>query len=162
MIFLGIDIGYDRCGFAVLEYAKGSRNPSILSAGCITTSKEEDIFARLKSLSDDLVSIKNKYNPDYVSIEKLFFNRKNSTFEKVCMAKGVAGSIFSQCNICEVEPNTMKKYITGHGGANKKDIKIILEKILSMNLDKMYDDTIDALCLALYHCDSVKIQNMAK
>ena len=162
MIFLGIDIGFDRCGFAVLESDPKNKNPKILSAGCIVTSKEDSIFTRLKCLSEDLGSIKKKYSPDYVSIERLFFNRKNSTFEKICMAKGVAGAIFSECNICEIEPNKMKKYITGHGGADKKEIKVILEKILSMDLNKMYDDTIDAICLALFHCDFVKLENMSK
>ena len=149
-----------RCSsFQWLKYtpiSKKNKKPNILSAGCITTSRDEPIQLRLRCLSEDLNAIKQKYNPTHLSIEKLFFNRKNSTFEKICMAKGIALEIFADLEIEQIEPNKMKSYMTGNGKADKKEIKFVLEKILDRKLDKVLDDTIDAVCLALYHIDLVK------
>lgn len=153
MIFLGIDIGFDRCGFGILEFEMQTKKLSVISAGCITTNRQESIAKRLKCLTDDLNEIKHKYNPEFVSIEKLFFNRKNPTFEKVCMAKGVAMSVFASSELLEIEPKTMKKFITGSGNAGKAEIKAVLERILKIELKKIYDDTIDAIALGMYHAE---------
>ncbi len=50
--------------------------------------------------------------------------------------------------------------VVGNGGADKKEIKMVLEKFLKIDLNSIYDDTIDALCLALYNIDQVKIEKL--
>lgn len=160
MIFLGLDIGFDRCGFAVLAYDYKTRKQEILYAGSILTDKKLSIAERLKILHDDLISIKKKYQPEYMCIEKLFFNRENSTFEKVCMSKGIALMLFSDISILEVEPNRVKSVIVGNGHAKKPEIRMITEKILNRSLTKMYDDTIDAICLAMYHIEVRRVEKL--
>jgi crossover junction endodeoxyribonuclease RuvC len=161
MTFLGIDIGYDRCGVSILEYSSKGNRTDILFAGSIVTDKKLPFQERLKVLHEDLFFIKNKYLPSYMSIERLFFNRKNSTFEKVCMSKGIAMVLFNDISILEVEPKRVKSTIVGDGNATKKDMKIILEKILKCSLDNVLDDTVDALCLAMYHVEHYKIEQMS-
>lgn len=162
MIFLGIDIGFDRCGFCALEYEFGQKEPVILSAGAILTDKKLSIQERLKILHRDLLEVKKKFKPEYVSIEKLFFHRKNMTFEKICMSKGVAMTVFADTVILEIEPKRVKKYITGNGNATKEEIRVLLEKIMNMDLKNIYDDTIDAVCLGLYHVDAVKLERLSR
>jgi crossover junction endodeoxyribonuclease RuvC len=157
MIFLGIDIGFDRCGFCVLETEDKFKNPKIITAGCITTDRSLSISKRLDTLNQDLLTLKEKYKPSFMSIEKLFFNRKNTAFEKVCMAKGIALMLFNESQILEIEPNTVKGHVIGSGRATKAQMRPILEKILSMDLSKIYDDTIDAICLGLYQVDYEKL-----
>ena len=163
MTFLGIDIGFDRCGYAVLGTKGGEeegvmmRNEvEVVSAGVGGTDKGVGVEARLRVLYEDLVSLKKKYEPNYVSIEKLFFHRKNMTFEKICMAKGVAMLAFYDCEILEIEPKRMKREIIGDGNVKKSEIRPILEQLLGYSLQGVYDDTIDAVCLALYHERLVK------
>lgn len=152
MRFLGIDIGYDRCGVCVIEYDSKRNDSNIIFAGSILTNKKLSISERLKILHEDLVYIKKKYQPECMSIEKLFFNRKNMTFEKICMSKGVAMMLFSDIEILEVEPKRVKKCVVGDGNATKPEIRMVVEKVIGMELQSVLDDTIDALCLALYHC----------
>jgi crossover junction endodeoxyribonuclease RuvC len=160
MVFLGLDIGFDRCGFAVLAYDSRTRKNEILYAGSILTDKKLSIGERLKILHDDLLFIKQKYEPEYMCIEKLFFNRENSTFEKVCMSKGIAMMLFSDIQTLQVEPNKVKSTIVGNGHAKKPEIRMITEKLLNRSLAKMYDDTIDAICLALYHIEVERVENL--
>ncbi len=162
MIFLGIDIGYDRCGICILDHNYDNNEVKLLFAGSILTDKTLTISSRLKIIHDDLLFIKEKYSPDHVSIEKLFFNRKNSVFEKICMSKGVAMMLFQDSNIVEVEPKVVKKNIVGDGSANKAQIKHFLSSVMKSDLSKVLDDTLDALCLALYNIDMVKYEQLHK
>jgi crossover junction endodeoxyribonuclease RuvC len=160
MIFLGIDIGFDRCGIAILDHDIKKNTSEIVFAGSILTEKSQTIAQRLKVLYTDLLFVKNKYNPEYMCIEKLFFNRQNSTFEKVCMSKGVALLLFSDTEIVEVEPKRMKSIVVGNGNATKSQIKTVIEKLLARDLSKMYDDTIDAIGLAMYQIEATRLEKL--
>lgn len=160
MIFMGIDIGYDRCGVSIIKHSFELNKSDILFAGSIITDRTQSFSSRLHILHEDLMFLKNKYAPEYISIEKLFFNRKNPTFEKICMSKGIAMLIFNDSMMQEIEPKKMKLWISGYGNATKKDIKISLERYMNMNLSNVLDDTVDAVCLAMYHIDQVKIDMM--
>lgn len=162
MTFLGIDIGFDRCGVSIITYDASNKRADVIFAGSILTDKQMSIGQRLGVLYEDLASIKAKYSPEFVSIEKLFFNRKNPTFEKVCMSKGIAMVLFKDCEILEVEPKTVKKVVAGNGGASKEDMRRVLQMILNKKLDHVYDDTIDAVCLALYHIEVKKLDTYGK
>lgn len=160
MNFLGIDIGYDRCGVCVIDFSIDKNSFEIVFAGSIITDKKLSFKERLKILDDDLRFIKNKYNPSYMCIEKLFFNRKNMIFEKICMSKGVALLVFNDIEILEIEPKRVKNVVVGDGNATKSQIKEVLEKLLNKDLSKVLDDTLDALCLALYNIDQYKIESL--
>jgi crossover junction endodeoxyribonuclease RuvC len=156
MIVLGLDIGYDRCGFALFDFEK----EQLVYSGVILTDKSLDIQTRLKELRKDLAFIKKKYKPEAISIEKLFFNRKNTVFEKICMSKGVAFELFSDLRIIEVEPNKAKKDILGNGSLKKSEIRPIVEKIMKMDFKGFIDDEVDAIFLALYLIQFLKLEKM--
>ena len=87
---------------------------------------------------------------DIVCIEKLFFNRKNMVFEKICMSKGVALELFCEERIVEVEPKKAKKEILGSGNVTKQDVKDTLGILMKIDFSKYLDDEVDAIYLALY------------
>lgn len=156
-LVLGIDIGFDKCGYALLEYTEGKvrsgnlQLPDIISAGYITSAKQRSISERITILFNDLSQIVKKYKPDIVGIEKLYFYRKNTVFEKVCMAKGVALLAFqkNKVKVIEMEPKLIKKYVTGNGNAEKKIVKQAVAKILKLDLKLIIDDTIDAVSIGM-------------
>lgn len=155
MVIMGLDIGYDRCGVCILN-----EDGSIEFSCLIVTDKKDHIKDRLHTLHEDLLEIKKKYNPNAVAVERLFFNRKNSTFEKICMSKGIAMELFSNCEIEEIEPKRMKKELIGSGDADKEMVKLALSKILSANLDSYMDDVTDAIGLALFLHQKYKLEKM--
>lgn len=146
MSILGLDIGYDRCGFAVFSLITGD----LVEFGVIVTDQSILFKNRLKILREDLLYIKNKFKPIAISIESLFFYRKNKIFEKICMAKGVALEVFSDIDIFEIEPAKLKKIITGDGKAKKKDIRKSISLMLNHNFKSTTDDELDAIALGLY------------
>lgn len=163
MIILGLDIGYGKCGYSLLERTEPSKQKGnsraisnisntgkILSIGTITTPKTEEISSRLTELSKDLKHIRDKYNPQTIVIEKLYYYRRNTVFEKICMAKGIAYLVFHPIRIIEIEPKIVKKEIIGHGNATKSDIRQALKKIMTHDIKGVSDDALDAYCLSLY------------
>lgn len=156
MNILGVDIGYDRCGFAIID----SESNLLIDSGIILTDKSLPFPERLRILREDMITIKKKYYPEAICIEKLFFYRKNQTFEKICMSKGVALELFSDILIQEVEPLKVKNKITGIGNASKEDMREILSQRLKMNFEKYVDDEIDAICLGLYMSENIKLEKL--
>ncbi len=157
MIILGIDIGYDRCGFAVVD----ADIMNVIDSGVILTDRELSFVKRLRVLREDMLYIQNKYLPMGVCIEKLFFYRKNKVFEKICMSKGVVLEIFADTVIYEIEPSKMKKDITGFGNATKEDIKKALSLRLGINFEDYIDDELDAISLALYGAQHTRLNNFS-
>lgn len=153
MIIMGLDIGYDRCGVCIMQ------DERIEYSCLITTEKKQHISSRLRTLRDDLVSLKQKYNPELVGIERLFFNRKNTTFEKICMSKGVAFEVFAECEITEIEPKRIKKEIIGNGNATKSEIQDILSRQLKINFDNYMDDVVDAVLIAQFLSQEAKFRS---
>ncbi|BDQ04710.1 MAG: crossover junction endodeoxyribonuclease RuvC [Candidatus Dojkabacteria bacterium] len=155
MTILGIDVGYDRCGFAVVDV----NTMNVMDSGVILTDRELSFIKRLRVLREDMLYIQNKYFPVGVCIEKLFFYRRNKVFEKICMSKGVVLEIFADTVIYEIEPSKMKKDITGFGKATKEDIKKALSLRLGVNLEDYIDDELDAISLALYGAQNTRLSN---
>ena len=158
MVVLGLDIGYDRCGFAILSGT--SRKNELVTAGVILTDKKLPIQKRLRILKEDLISIDKQYKPEVMCIEKLFFNRRNTVFEKICMSKGIAFEIFCDTTIIEVEPKKAKKDVLGDGNIDKKQVKFLVAKLFNTNFDNVPDDTYDAIYLALYGLQTRELEKM--
>lgn len=143
---LGIDVGYDRCGYAVIELSTAN----IINSGVIKTDALLVFKNRLRKLRHKMIYIKSRFKPKAISMELLFFYRKNKIFEKICMAKGVITEVFADLDIYEIEPAKMKKFTTGYGKAKKKDMRLSLKKMVAIDLKSKCDDEIDAIALGLY------------
>ena len=87
MIILGIDPGYAIVGFGVIE--KLGHNIRVLDYGVITTPKEDSMPIRLNSIYDSLCVLIDKYKPDCMAIEELFFQNNQKTAINVAQARGV-------------------------------------------------------------------------
>ena len=85
MIILGIDPGYAIVGFGVIE--KLGHNVRVLDYGVITTPKEDSMPIRLNSIYDSLCVLIDKYKPDCMAIEELFFQNNQKTAINVAQAR---------------------------------------------------------------------------
>ena len=151
MIILGIDPGYAIVGYGVLEYQNNRFR--ILDFGAITTPAEMEFPTRLKNIYDDMCFLLDKYHPDAMSIEKLFFNTNQKTAIDVAEARGVILLAARQYNaeIFEYTPLQVKQSVVGYGRAEKKQVQEMTKSILGLNRVPKPDDTADALALALCH-----------
>ena len=87
MVILGIDPGYATVGYGVI--AENGHRFQILGYGAITTPPDLPFEQRLEMIYRDMGELIETYHPDYMSIEKLFFNTNITTGIEVAHARGV-------------------------------------------------------------------------
>ena len=150
MIILGIDPGYAIVGYGVIE--KNDRGQvRVIDYGAINTPKEQKFPIRLTIIQDALNALIDKYKPDAIALEELFFNQNITTGIAVAEARGV---ILCTCakrtqKLFEFTPMEIKLSITGYGKADKKQMQYMTRTILNLKSDPKPDDAADALAVAL-------------
>ncbi|MDO5560033.1 MAG: crossover junction endodeoxyribonuclease RuvC [Oscillospiraceae bacterium] len=151
MRILGIDPGYAIVGFGVLDYDKNKFIP--VEYGAIFTQAHTDFNARLCSIFDDMEFIIEKYKPDAMSIERLYFTTNQKTAIDVAQARGVINLAAAKKNIpiWEYTPLQVKQAVVGYGKATKKQVMDMTKRILNLHDVPKPDDTADALAIAICH-----------
>ena len=160
MIIIGIDPGYAIVGIGVVEYV-GNKFRT-LEYNAITTPVGMPTVERLKKIYTEMTMYIDKYKPDAVAIEELFFNSNQKTAINVAQARGVLLVAVANKNvpISEYTPLQVKQSVTGYGRADKKQIQSMVKMILGLNVIPKPDDAADALALAICHAHSNKMNNM--
>ncbi len=145
---LGIDPGYGRCGFGVIEGQNGEW--ACKTHGCITTQKQDYFPNRLKEIADDLIQIIDAHQPDIIALEELFFAKSTTTALKVSQVRGVIQLLAANrgIQVVEVKPNEVKLAVTGYGRADKKQMEEMIKTIFHLKTIPKPDDAADALAVA--------------
>lgn len=151
MIILGIDPGYAIVGWGVLEYTANKFR--VLGYGAITTDAHTPFSLRLQTIYNDMCYIFEKYKPDVMSMEKLFYNNNAKTVIDVAQARGVITLSAQNYNvdIFEYTPLQVKQSVVGYGRAEKKQVQEMTRVILNLEKIPKPDDTADALAMAICH-----------
>ena len=121
MIILGIDPGLATLGYGVLEKDKNG-NARAVDYGVVLTPKQERLPTRLAILEEGVNKVLDKFSPDEVAVEELFFSKNITTGIAVAHARGVALlACIKKCGrLFEYTPMQIKQALTGYGGADKK------------------------------------------
>ena len=152
MIILGIDPGIATLGYGVIE--KNARGEfRAIDCGVVVTPKEEGLPVRLAMLEEGISKILEKYKPDEVAMEELFFSKNITTGIAVAHARGVAllTCVKSCGRLYEYTPMQIKQALTGYGRADKKQMQAVVTSLLHLNAIPKPDDAADALAIALCH-----------
>ena len=154
MIILGIDPGLAIVGWGVIESDRGNLRP--IAYGAITTPAHTDIEARLLMIQNDLETIINKYKPDEMAVEELFFNTNITTGIAVAEARGVILCTAHKfgVKISEYTPLQVKQAVVGYGKAEKQQVISMVTSILKLGKPPKPDDTADAVAIAICHAQS--------
>lgn len=149
MKILGIDPGIARVGWGVILVEKNHTIP--VAYDCFETDKNTAEEIRLAEVFDFVTMLLDKYKPDIVSIEKLFFAANAKTALVVGQARGVillaAGR--RRIPIASFTPLEVKMALTGYGKADKTQIQRMVQSILKLSEIPTPDDTADALAIAI-------------
>lgn len=154
MIILGIDPGYAIVGIGVIEYKGNKFRP--LEYNAITTDAHTLTSQRLKIIYDEINLFLDKYKPDAIAIEELFFNSNQKTAIAVAQARGVLITAVTNKGIpiFEYTPLQIKQAVTGYGRADKSQIQQMVKMLLNLNAIPKPDDAADALAVAICHAHS--------
>ncbi len=156
MRILGIDPGLAIVGWGVVERINGMTFCP-LGFGSINTPAKTTIPSRLATIYRNLERIVEKYRPDEMAVESLFFNTNQTTAIAVAEARGVVLLVAEQHGIpvSEYTPLQVKQAVVGYGKADKKQVIDMVTHLLRLEKPPRPDDTADAIAIALCHGQSV-------
>lgn len=151
MTILGIDPGFDRCGWAVLS-AQGTRQ-RLIAGDCITPPKSSENETRFRYLYQELALLFHTHHPDVVALESLFFSRNVTTALPVSEVRGMilALAFAADLPVHHYRPDQIKMTVTGHGRADKGQVARMTARLLGLEKIPKIDDTVDAIAVALTH-----------
>lgn len=143
MIILSIDSGIERTGYAIFK------DKNYVTSALIKTSKNKSTEIRLEEIYSKLKKVFDKYKPEVIVLEQLFFFKNQKTFIRVAQAQGVVLLLAAQ-NKIKVEfltPLQIKQIITGYGQADKKSVQKMIKLTTEINIKQ--DDEADAVACGL-------------
>ena len=135
---LGIDPGYAIVGFGVLDYDGVNFSP--IEYGAVLTEAGVPFPERLRAIHEDIEFIFNKFKPDCMAIERLYFTTNQKTAIDVAQARGITVLSAAIRNVPVSEYMEMTKSILGLAQIPKPD------------------DAADALAIAVCHGHTVRWQ----
>ena len=151
MIILGIDPGFAIVGWGVLECVNNKFR--VMGYGSIQTKAGLPIEERLSQIYSGMNTIIDKYKPDVMSIEELFWNTNQKT--GICVAEARGTILLSAhqkgLKIFEYTPLQVKQSVVGYGRAAKNQVITMVTTLLNLPKPPKPDDTADALALAICH-----------
>jgi len=151
LIILGIDPGLATTGYGVVK--KEGNSFKLIDYDTITTSSDRTDVDRLSQLYEELLSLIDKYNPEHIAVEELFFNKNVKTAIRVGQARGVillAGAQQS-INVAEYTPLQVKQAVVGYGRASKQQVQQMVKALLNLEKIPKPDDAADALAISICH-----------
>ena len=149
MIILGIDPGLASTGFGAISCNKPT--PSLLKCGFIKTSTGMHVSSRLCQIHSDMIQLLETIKPDIVAIENVFSLVR---YPKAgILLGGVLGILYllvsqNKIRMVEITPKEVKKSLVGYGGADKRQVRETIQKILHINKVSSFHAA-DALAIAL-------------
>lgn len=151
MRILGIDPGYAIVGWGVID-CENSRF-RVVDYGSVQTKAGTDTVDRLEAVYCGITELIERYRPDHMAIEELFFNTNVTTAIVVAEARGVMLLAAKQhgVQIGEYTPLQVKQAVVGYGRAEKEQVIRMVTAMLGLKKPPKPDDTADALAIAVCH-----------
>ncbi len=159
MKILGIDPGFAIVGCGVVDYT--GNKFTVIGHMAVTTKAGLPLEQRLKTIYEDVGDIIDRYRPDAVAVEELFFNTNTTTAIQVGQARGVIllSAVNRGVEIAEYTPLQVKQAVVGYGRAEKHQIQQMVKMILNLKEIPKPDDVADGLALAICHAHSYRMNS---
>ena len=156
MVILGIDPGLAIVGWGVLECVRGKFH--VLGYGSIRTEAKIPVEERITQIFDSMNIIIDKYKPEVMAVEELFWNTNQKTGITVAEARGtiLLAAHKRGLKIFEYTPLQVKQAIVGYGRADKNQVQQMVKVLLNLTSVPKPDDTADALGMALCHAHTYR------
>ena len=149
-VILGLDPSLSSTGWGLVR-AEGNRL-SHIGNGQLKTPASEPLPARLASLAAQLEALLAAHAIDAAAVEEVFVNKNPQSTLKLAQARGVALMIAARGGLAvgEYAPSLVKKAVVGTGGADKAQVRAMVERLLP-GCNPTGPDAADALAVAITH-----------
>lgn len=151
MIIMGFDPGLAILGYGIVK--KDGYNLNHIAHGVIETVSGMPLDRRLHILFDELQSLIDKYRPDSIAVEEMFFSKNVKTAISVAHARGIIilSASLKSIPLYEYTPLEVKQALTGYGRAQKLQMQQMVKILLGLELIPKPDDAADALAVSICH-----------
>jgi crossover junction endodeoxyribonuclease RuvC len=155
---LGLDPGSITTGYAVIDCI-GAKSIYVAS-GSIRTSGDS-FPARLQVIYTEVAKLALEWQPQEVSIERVFMHRNADSAIKLGQARGAAlcGSFGVAPRVFEYAAREVKQAVVGTGAAQKDQVQLMVKQLLRLTGD-LAPDAADAIAIALCHAHSRHLQGL--
>lgn len=159
MVVIGIDPGVANTGFGIVE----SRGSALLAldGGVIKTESAQPLELRLALIAAQIEDLLEKYNPEAMAIESIYFGKNVESAFSVGQARGAV--------ICEAgkrsipvnsyTPQQIKLAVCGSGGAGKEQVQTMVTALLDLEGPVPPDHAADALAVGVCHLNSAPLMS---
>jgi crossover junction endodeoxyribonuclease RuvC len=155
MRVFGIDCGTEITGFGVVEMDGASREPrlTLIALGAIRVKKALPLPARLEQVFRELTAELERWRPDAVAIEEVFYSVNAKSAIKLGQVRGVAllAAARQGLSVAEYAPLKIKSSVVGYGLAAKEQVQFMVARLLGMPAPPQPADAADALAVAICH-----------
>jgi crossover junction endodeoxyribonuclease RuvC len=155
MRVFGIDCGTEVTGFGVVESCDAGREPRLVckAMGAIRLGKIESTPARLEHVFRELTAELQRWKPDAVAIEEVFYSVNAKSALKLGHVRGVAllAAACQKLPVAEYAPLTIKSSVVGYGLAKKEQVQFMVARLLELAEIPQPADAADALAIAICH-----------
>ena len=150
MIVLGLDPGLGCTGWGVIA-AEGNRLTH-LANGQVRTDPKAALAQRLLDLSERLAAMLAEQDPGAAAVEEVFVNENPQSTLKLGQARGVVllAAAARGIEVGEYAPSLVKKAVVGTGGADKAQVRAMVQRLLP-GARIAGPDAADALAVAITH-----------
>lgn len=153
-LFLGIDPGLNRTGYAVL--ARSANGPVLREGGVLRSRSTQTLAERVHELGTGLQEVLDEFRPQTVAIEQVFsMSRNPKTALLMAHARGAILFVIrgTQIPVIHFTPAQVKRMLTGSGRASKDQIQCAVKRELGLPRILEPNDVADAAAIALcaYH-----------
>lgn len=148
---LGIDPGSQRTGVGIVDSDATGRCVHVHHA-MLKVMDEASFPLRLKAILSGIDALLLEYQPDEISIERVFMARNPDSALKLGQARGAAICAVVQRDlpVHEYSAKEVKQSVVGSGGAEKGQVQHMVGVLLNLH-GKIQADAADALAIALTH-----------
>jgi crossover junction endodeoxyribonuclease RuvC len=155
MRVFGIDCGTEVTGFGVVETCESARELRLVccALGAIRLAKSKPLPERLLQVYCELSEELNRWQPEVVAIEGIFYSVNAKSALKLGQVRGVAllAAATYGAPVAEYAPLRIKSSVVGYGLAKKNQVQFMVARLLQLAEIPEPPDAADALAIAICH-----------
>ena len=159
---MGIDPGSNCTGFGIVDEVKG--NLQAVHWSSVRSSPKDAFPQRIKHIYDELVIAMEKFTPEVVAVEDLFYATNVKTVIKLAQTRGVILLAAVNCGlrVAEYSPLEIKQSLVGYGHADKNQVRDMVSTLLRLKEKPEPFDASDGLAAAICHIHNDELQQKIK
>jgi len=155
MRVFGIDCGTETTGFGVVESDESGKRSELVwcAMGAIRLKKSKSLPVRLNEVFEQLTEALDRWTPDVVAIEEVFYSVNPKSALKLGEVRGVAllAAATRGLPVAEYAPLKIKSSVVGYGLADKQQVQFMVARLLGLAELPEPADMADALAVSICH-----------